>query len=185
MTIDSMWFKGSIFCFVEKIIFETYSIGKQFLKWNKHKWYVLFSCLIITFIIASFWHIFRNLNFTTCGNTMVKRKYMYIVIIYTLYMLSAPQVSPGRALPFSKIALIWISPDLTDDMSTLVLVKAWCCLAPSHYLCQCWPDPCRHMASLGHNELITQGVVVKVMPYRGIDMNKDNEMIYDAFVASL
>ena len=41
------------------------------------------------------------------------------------------------------------------------------------------------MASLGHNELITQGVVVKVMPYRGIDMNKDNEMIYDAFVASL
>ena len=36
--------------------------------------------------------------------------------------------------------------------STLVQVMAWCCQASSHYLSQCWPDLCRHMASLGHNE---------------------------------
>ena len=28
---------------------------------------------------------------------------------------------------------------ITDDKSTLVQVMAWCCLAPSHYLNQCWP----------------------------------------------
>ena len=37
--------------------------------------------------------------------------------------------------------------------STLVQVMAWCRQAPSHYLNQCWPCLCRHMASLGHNEL--------------------------------
>ena len=39
----------------------------------------------------------------------------------------------------TKIALIWMSPDLTDDKSTLVQVMAWCHQAPSHYLSQCWP----------------------------------------------
>ena len=29
--------------------------------------------------------------------------------------------------------------DLTDDKSTLVQLMAWCCLATSHYLSQCWP----------------------------------------------
>ena len=29
--------------------------------------------------------------------------------------------------------------DLTDDKSTLVQVMAWCRLATSHYLNQCWP----------------------------------------------
>ena len=38
----------------------------------------------------------------------------------------------------SKIALRWIPLDLTDDMSTLVQVMAWCRQASSHYLSQCW-----------------------------------------------
>ena len=39
---------------------------------------------------------------------------------------------------FCKIALIWMSVDLTDDKSTLVQVMAWCRQATSHYLSQCW-----------------------------------------------
>ena len=38
-----------------------------------------------------------------------------------------------------KIALRWMSLDLTDDKSTLVQVMAWCHQATSHYLGQCWP----------------------------------------------
>ena len=44
-----------------------------------------------------------------------------------------------------EIALIWMSLDFTDDQSTLVQVMAWCRLATSHYLSQCWPrslSPC-------------------------------------------
>ena len=37
------------------------------------------------------------------------------------------------------IALGWLSLDLTDDKSMLVQIKAWCRLAASHYLSQCWP----------------------------------------------
>ena len=40
---------------------------------------------------------------------------------------------------FCKIALRWMSMDLTDDKSTLVQVMAWCRQATSHYLSQCWP----------------------------------------------
>ena len=40
---------------------------------------------------------------------------------------------------FCKIALKWMSMDLTDDKSTLVQVMAWCHQATSHYLSQCWP----------------------------------------------
>ena len=38
-----------------------------------------------------------------------------------------------------KIALRWMSLDLTEDKSTLVQVMAWCRQATSHYLRQCWP----------------------------------------------
>ena len=38
-----------------------------------------------------------------------------------------------------EIALIWMTLDFTDDMSTLVQVMAWCRQATSHYLSQCWP----------------------------------------------
>ena len=38
-----------------------------------------------------------------------------------------------------EIALIWMSPDFTDDQSTLVQVMAWCRQATSHYMNQCWP----------------------------------------------
>ena len=48
-----------------------------------------------------------------------------------------------------------MSLDLTDDKSTLVQVMAWCRQAKSHCLSQYWPSSiCRHLASLGHNELI-------------------------------
>ena len=41
-----------------------------------------------------------------------------------------------------KIGLRWVpqdSIDDTDDKSTLVQVRAWCLMAPSPYLNQCWP----------------------------------------------
>ena len=38
-----------------------------------------------------------------------------------------------------KIALIWMSLDFADDLSTLVQVMACCRQATSHYLSQCWP----------------------------------------------
>ena len=37
-----------------------------------------------------------------------------------------------------KIVHRWMSPNLTDDKSTLLQVMAWCCQAASHYLNQCW-----------------------------------------------
>ena len=45
----------------------------------------------------------------------------------------------GRWGIFCKIALEWMSMDLTDDKSILVQVMAWCRQAASHYLSQCWP----------------------------------------------
>ena len=53
-----------------------------------------------------------------------------------------------------EIALLWMSLDFIDDQSTLVQVMAWCRQATSHCFGQFWPDLSRHMASLGHNELI-------------------------------
>ena len=38
-----------------------------------------------------------------------------------------------------ELTLRWMSLDLTDDKLTLVQVMAWCLMAPSHYLSQCWP----------------------------------------------
>ena len=53
-----------------------------------------------------------------------------------------------------EIALSEMPQSPVDIMSTLVQVMAWCRQATSHYLNQCWPSSmCRHMASLGHNEL--------------------------------
>ena len=45
-----------------------------------------------------------------------------------------------------EIALIWMILDLTDDLSTLVRVMAWCRQASSHYLSQCWS---RSLSSYG------------------------------------
>ena len=38
-----------------------------------------------------------------------------------------------------EIALIWMSLDFSDGLSTLVQVMAWCRQATSHYMSQCWP----------------------------------------------
>ena len=38
-----------------------------------------------------------------------------------------------------ELALKWMWLNFTDDKSTLVQVMAWCRLATSHYLSQCWP----------------------------------------------
>ena len=49
-----------------------------------------------------------------------------------------------------------MAPDLIDNKSALVQVRAWCPQAISHYLKQRWPyDLYRHVALLGHNELMT------------------------------
>ena len=58
-----------------------------------------------------------------------------------------------------KIGLEWMSMDLTNGKSTLVQVMAWCCQALHEPMSPItWTnvdqDPCRHMASLDHNELI-------------------------------
>ena len=61
-----------------------------------------------------------------------------------------------------EIVLRWMPQGLIDGKSTLVQVMAWCRLATSHYLSQCWPrslSPTRHMASLGHKELTHCGLV--------------------------
>ena len=47
-----------------------------------------------------------------------------------------------------------MSLDFTDDQSTLVQVMARCREATSHTWANVDLDPCRHMASLGHNALI-------------------------------
>ena len=54
-------------------------------------------------------------------------------------------VNAGRGIS-NEVAIRWMSPDLTDDKSTLVLVMAWCLQAASHYLSQCW---LRSMSSNG------------------------------------
>ena len=38
-----------------------------------------------------------------------------------------------------EIALRWMLKNLTNDISTLVQVMAWCRQAPSYCLSQCWP----------------------------------------------
>ena len=49
--------------------------------------------------------------------------------------------------------LIRCTPQNTfADKSTLIQVMAWCREATSHYLSQCWPDLCQHMASLDPHE---------------------------------
>ena len=49
-----------------------------------------------------------------------------------------------------EIAYRWMSVDLTDDKSALVLVIAWCHQATSNYLSQCWP---RYMSPNGVTRL--------------------------------
>ena len=39
----------------------------------------------------------------------------------------------------NEIAFRWMPLDLTEEMSTLVQVMAWCRQATGHYLGQCWP----------------------------------------------
>ena len=51
-----------------------------------------------------------------------------------------------------EIVLVWTPQGLADGYSTFIQVLAWCRLATSHYLSQCW-DLYRHMAPLGHNEI--------------------------------
>ena len=52
-----------------------------------------------------------------------------------------------------ELALRWMSLHLTDDKSTLVQVMAWCRQQEAITWTNVDPDLCRHMASLGHNEL--------------------------------
>ena len=49
-------------------------------------------------------------------------------------------LSIGIFISSNYNALRWMPWDLTEDKSTLVQVMAWCRLATSHYLSQCWPS---------------------------------------------
>ena len=71
-------------------------------------------------------------------------------------------VIDGWGIP-CEIALIWMSPDFTDDQSTLVQAMAWCRQATSHCLSQCWPRSPSHVTSPGHNELTFRGGVTKLI----------------------
>ena len=42
---------------------------------------------------------------------------------------------------------------------TRAKVMAWCRQITSHYLSQCYPDLCRHMALIGYNELTDQSPI--------------------------
>ena len=53
-----------------------------------------------------------------------------------------------------EIALRWIPLDLTDVKSTLFQLMAWCVRQQANTWTNVDPDPCRHMAPLGLNELI-------------------------------
>ena len=48
----------------------------------------------------------------------------------------------------------WMTENAFDDKSTLGPVMAWCDQATSHYQSHFDPDLRRHMAPLGHNELM-------------------------------
>ena len=50
--------------------------------------------------------------------------------------------------------------DLIDDKSALAQIMTWCRQAKFHYLRQYFPDLCRHMASLGNNELTHRGLEI-------------------------
>ena len=52
-----------------------------------------------------------------------------------------------------ELALRWMPQNLAHERSPLVQTMAWCRLATSHYLSQCWPRFCRHVASLGQHVL--------------------------------
>ena len=39
-----------------------------------------------------------------------------------------------------QTTLEWMPQDLTRNKASLVQVMAWCLMAPSHYLNQCWPS---------------------------------------------
>ena len=52
-----------------------------------------------------------------------------------------------------EIALRWLSQDFTYDISTLVQVMAWCRQATTITWANVVPDHCRHMPSLGLNEI--------------------------------
>ena len=80
-----------------------------------------------------------------------------------------------------KIDLRWKPQDLTDGYWTLVQVMASCLMAPSHFLCQCWPNLCHHMASLGHNEFIMVTPVPMMRPWgiwENVHTNFQNKAVY-------
>ena len=56
-----------------------------------------------------------------------------------IYVIFKPiLVIDGWGISF-EIAIILMSPDFTNNQSTLVQVMAWYCQTTSHYLSQCWP----------------------------------------------
>ena len=76
-------------------------------------------------------------NLQVCVNSLTPERFdqnfRQVISIFKLI-----SVTDGWGIS-CKIALRWMSLDLTDDKSTLVQVMAWCRQATSHYLSQCWP----------------------------------------------
>ena len=92
-------------------------------------------------ILAKFWHISRDYSLAP---GRFEWNFRWVIFVLNL-------VIDGWCIS-GKIALSWKSLDLSDDMSTLVQVMAWCLRQQAITWANVDPDLCRYMASLGHNK---------------------------------
>ena len=90
-----------------------------------------------------------TMTFLVEFNSLVSGKFEWsfrFLILWIIYVIDGWGIS-------CKLALRWMSLDLTDDKTTLVQVMAWCVRQQAITWADVDPDLCRHMASLGPNEL--------------------------------
>ena len=92
--------------------------------WRQGHWHTVQAWVIICLI---------KYNFTF--NSLAPRKFEQNSRIVIFKLIS---VTDGWGIS-CKITLRWMPLDLTDDISTLIQVMAWCRQATSHYLSNCWP----------------------------------------------
>ena len=78
----------------------------------------------------SFWCWKQNILFNSLAPGKFELNFRYVIFKQILLI-------DGWGIS-CETALIWMSPDFTDDQSMLVQVMAWCHQATSHYLSQCW-----------------------------------------------
>ena len=135
----------------------------------------------IAFILSIIYNTFPGTNFNWPSQIFGSQVWPLVLMFnslapegfeYSLKLINFKLISTINILSiFCEIAIRWMPQHLTDHWSTLVQLMAWCRQATSHYLSQCWPRPCRHMASLGHIELNNE--YTQICPYPGIFWQAD------------